>query len=148
MFWNLIDHIPTKTILFIILLFLLQQRLIYSVSDSATPAGLYAVHGDTQIKAEDLVLLRMPIKEVAALPGQRVTFTPEGVYVQGKGLIPNSAPEPGIPRVCPFGSYTVPPYMFLGLGTRDPDSWDGRYACFLPQSLIRGTISPILTEDK
>ena len=93
------------------------------------------------------MLLRMPIKRVWAQAGDHVTFTPKGVYRNGN-LIPNSAPEPGIPRACPFGDYTVPPFMFLGMGTRDPDSWDGRYLCFMPEELIAGTVTSAWTTNR
>jgi type IV secretory pathway protease TraF len=92
--------------------------------------------------AGGLVILRMPIKRALALPGDHVRFTPQGIYREGK-LIPNSAPEPGLPRVCPFGNYTVPAEMFLGMGTNDPDSWDARYVCFLPLSLVSGKVTPL-----
>jgi type IV secretory pathway protease TraF len=112
-----------------------------NVSDSAAPVGWYRVHWDAPVKKGDLVLLRMPIKQVWARAGDHVTFTPQGVYVRGK-LLPNSAPEPGIARVCPYGNYTVPPFMFLAMGIQNPDSFDGRYECFLPESLIAGTVTP------
>jgi type IV secretory pathway protease TraF len=134
--------IPTHTILFMCLVFLLMTNFTINVSDSSTPVGVYRVKAVTKVNRGDLVYLRMPIKEVWALPGDHVTFTPRGVYREGK-LIPNSAPEPGIPRVCPFGTYTVPPDMFLGIGTDNPDSWDGRYTCFLPLSLVAGEVTPI-----
>ena len=89
-----------------------------------------------------MVVLRMMAKEVEALPGDHVTFTPQGVYVNDVRL-PNSAPEAGMAQVCPYGNYVVPPYMFLGMGTHNPDSFDGRYECFLPQSLIQGTVSRV-----
>jgi type IV secretory pathway protease TraF len=122
-----------------------EATVTYNPSDSSAPPGVYLVSGVTKIKNGDLVVLMMPMKEVWALPGQRVTFTPDGVSVAGRGLIPNSKPEPQIPRVCPYGTYTVPPFMFLGGGARNPDSWDGRYTCFLPQSLIKGTATPLWT---
>jgi type IV secretory pathway protease TraF len=115
-----------------------------NVSDSAAPVGWYRVHWDAPVKVGDLVLLRMPIKQVWARAGDHVTFTPKGVYVQGKLLL-NSAPEAGIPRACPYGDYIVPPFMFLGMGTDDPDSWDSRYTCFLPESLIAATVTPTWT---
>lgn len=113
-----------------------------NVSDSATPVGLYRVRRASKVSRGDLVYLRMPIKQVWALPGDHVRFSAEGVYREGE-LIPNSAPEPGMARVCPFGNYTVPPDMFLGMGANNPDSWDGRYTCFLPLSIVAGEVTPI-----
>jgi type IV secretory pathway protease TraF len=124
------------------LVFLAMTNLTFNVSDSATAVGVYRLKSVAKVSRGDLVYLRMPIKQVWALPGDHVTFTPQGVYREGE-LIPNSAPEPGITRVCPFGSYTVPPEMFLGMGTNNPDSWDGRYVCWLPLSIIAGKVKPL-----
>src|SRR5215469_12425891 len=70
-----------------------------------------------------------------------VRFTAEGIYRNGK-LISNTAPEPDIPR-CPFDELTVPRYFFVGDGTLDPDSWGSRYMCFIPQSIIEGTVTRV-----
>jgi type IV secretory pathway protease TraF len=139
-----LKFIPTRIILFLCLVLLLWSNLTVNVSDSATPVGLYRVKPAAKLGRGELVCLRMLIKQVWALPGDHVRFTPQGVYREGE-LIPNSAPEPGMARVCPFGSYTVPPNMFLGMGTINPDSWDGRYTCFLPLSIIAGKVTPIWT---
>ena len=144
MFIKLLKWFPTRLLLFGGLPLLLMANLTLNVSDSATPVGLYRIKPAATPHRGELALLRMPIKQIWALPGDRVQFTPEGVYREGK-LIPNSAPEPELPRVCPFGSYTVPAGMFLGMGTNDPDSWDARYVCFLPLSLIAGKVTPIWT---
>jgi type IV secretory pathway protease TraF len=133
-----------RLLLFGGLLLLLMGNLTFNVSDSATPIGLYRVKPVAKVSPGELVLLRMPIKQVWALPGDHVRFTPQGVY-RGGELIPNSAPEARIPRAFPYGDYTVPPEMFLGMGTHDPDSWDGRYVGFLPLSLVAGKVSPIWT---
>jgi signal peptidase I len=133
---------PTRTLLFGSLLILLMANLTFNVSDSATPAGLYRVKSVAKVSCGDLVYLRMPIKQVWALPGDHVRFTPQGVYREGT-LIPNSAPEPGIPPRFPYGNYTVPPEMFLGMGTHNPDSWDSRYVGFLPLSIVAGKVKPL-----
>ena len=124
----------------LLLTLVLMSTFTRNVSDSAAPVGWYRVHYGATAVAGDLVLLRMPIKQVWALPGQQVTFTPRGVYVGGQ-LLPNSAPESGIGHY-PFGSYLVPPGMFLAMGLRNPDSWDSRYVGFLPQGLIAGSLTP------
>jgi type IV secretory pathway protease TraF len=124
------------------LVFLAMSNLTFNVSDSATPVGVYRLKSVGKVSRGDLVYLRMPIKQVWALPGDHVRFTPQGVYREGE-LIPNSAPQPGLTEVCPFGSYTVPPEMFLGMGTNNPDSWDGRYVCWLPLSIIAGKVKPL-----
>ena len=127
------------------LLCLLDINFTANMSDSSTPEGIYRVHHIDKPHQGDLVYLRMPIKQIWALPGDHVKFSPEGVYREGV-LIPNSAPQVGIPHVCPFGNYIVPPDMFVGMGTRDIDSWDSRFVCFLPQSIIRGTVTPVWTK--
>ena len=131
-------------------MFLLWGSLTVNVSDSATPVGLYRVKvvelNKLKLRESDLVILRMPIKRIAALPGQHVRFSSEGLYVEGK-LLPNSAPEKGIAHT-PFGNYIVPPDMFVGMGTEDPDSWDSRYAGFIPQSIVIGTVHPLWTEQR
>ena len=129
----------------LLLTLVLVSTLTRNVSDSAAPLGWYHVHWGATARAGDLVLLRMPIKQVWALPGQQVTFAKDGVYVDGRHL-PNSAPEPGIPLVCPLGKYVVPPYFFLAMGTNNPDSYDGRYECFTPLSLIAATVTPVWTK--
>ena len=131
--------------LVLLLTLLLMETFTRNVSDSAAPVGWYRVHWGATAAQGDLVLLRMPIKQVAALPGQHVTSTPQGVYVDNK-LLPNSAPEPDIPRVCPYGTYVVPPFMFLAMGTNNPDSFDSRYECFLPLSLSAGTVTSLWTK--
>jgi signal peptidase I len=142
MFTTLLKWFPTRLVLFGGLVLLLMGNLTFNVSDSATPVGVYRIKPIAKVRYGDLVLLRMPIKRALALPGDHVRFAPEGVYREGK-LIPNSAPEPRLARVCPFGSYTVPPEMFLGMGTNDPDSWDSRYLCWLPLSLVAGKVTQI-----
>jgi type IV secretory pathway protease TraF len=145
MFTKLLKLMPTRLLLSGALFLTLMVNFTLNVSDSATPVGVYRVKPAAKVDHGDLVLLRMPIKRALALPGDHVVFTPRGIYREGK-LIPNSAPEPGLTRVCPFGNYTVPPGMFLGMGTNDPDSWDGRYVCWLPLSLIAGKVTPIWTQ--
>jgi type IV secretory pathway protease TraF len=123
--------------------FLLTSNFMLNVSDSSTPPSLYQVRSVQldKLRTGDLVALRMPVKEVLALPGDRVRFTPEGIYRNGQ-LIPNTAPEPGIPH-CPFSDIAVPRYFFVGDGTLDPDSWGSRYTCFIPQSIIEGTVTHV-----
>jgi type IV secretory pathway protease TraF len=123
--------------------FWVQTTYTLNISGSSTPAGLYQVHSLhlPDLRRGNLVALRMPIKEVLALPGDHVKFTPEGIYREGK-LIANTAAEPGIPR-CPLGELIVPKYFFVGDGRLDTDSWGSRYVCFIPQSIIAGTVSRI-----
>jgi type IV secretory pathway protease TraF len=136
----------TKTALYTFLALTMTALFVlthFTLNESASePVGLYRPTS-AAFKRGSLVLLRMPLKRIAALPGDRVKFSPEGIYVEGT-LIPNSAPEPGLPHF-PFGSYTVPADMFVGLG-QHPDSWDGRYVGFLPESLVSSTAQPVWTK--
>jgi len=136
-------YIPLA-VLFVLLQFWVQTNYSLNITDSSVPVGLYRVNGIAlnDLREGEVVALRMPIKKIAALPGKHVRFSPEGIYVEEK-LLDNTAPEKTLSQVCPYGRYTVPQDMFLGVGTEDPDSWDGRYVCFLPQSLIEGTVSRV-----
>jgi type IV secretory pathway protease TraF len=142
MFTKFLKLVPTRLLLCGALCLTLMNSFTVNVSDSSTPAGIYRIKPAATVNYGDLVFLRMPIKQVWALPGDHVRFTPRGVYREGE-LIPNSAPEPGMARVCPYGDYTVPPEMFLGMGTRNPDSWDSRYTCFLPLSIVAGKVTKL-----
>jgi type IV secretory pathway protease TraF len=142
MFTKFLKLVPTRLLLCGALCLTLMNSFTVNVSDSSTPAGIYRIKPAATVNYGDLVFLRMPIKQVWALPGDHVQFTPRGVYREGE-LIPNSAPEPGMARVCPYGDYTVPPEMFLGMGTRNPDRWDSRYTCFLPLSIVAGKVTKL-----
>jgi type IV secretory pathway protease TraF len=136
----------TKTALYIFLALTITALFALThltLNESASePVGLYRpTH--TALKHGSLVLLKMPLKRIAALSGDKVRFSPEGIYVEGK-LVPNSAPEPGLPHF-PYGSYTVPADMFVGLA-QHPDSWDGRYVGFLPESLVSSTAQAVWTK--
>lgn len=104
------------------------------------PIGLYMVTHDGVDRGK-LVILAMPMKVIAALPGDRVKFSPEGVYINGK-YWPESAPEASIPHSYQYGTYTVPDEMFLAMG-HNPDSYDSRYYGFVPLGLIKATAAPV-----
>lgn len=122
---------------------LFRSYITYNPSDSSTTEGWYMTHWNASFTKGDIVRLYEPLKEVAAAPGDIVIFSSKGMYVNGK-LLPNSAPESGIPHF-PYGEYVVPPDMYLGVGTRNPDSWDGRYYGFLPKTVIAGPVTPLWT---
>jgi len=52
---KLLKFIPTRTILFLSLVFLLWSNLTVNVSDSATPVGLYRVDQIDKVSLGDLV---------------------------------------------------------------------------------------------
>lgn len=79
------------------------------------------------------------VKRLAALPGDRIDVSVEGVWVNGtevaQGL--DLAYQLGHRPQDFAGSYTMPPGTFLALGT-ERRSLDGRYYGPLPASLQRG----------
>lgn len=111
---------------------------------SSEPTGIYLrVRGEPM--RGSMVALRSLMKHVVAVPGDMVTLTPQGTYVNGR-LFPRS----GIPatakgyRPFPFGTYTLQPGQYWLLGT-SIDSWDSRYIGPVPIDLIESTIRPLLT---
>ncbi len=91
------------------------------------------------------------IKQVIALPGDRVDVSPGEVRVNGRRL-PNSATAAvdsagrPLPHV-PWGRHPVPAEHVWVLGTADPRSWDSRYFGPLSSAHIRATVAPVLTID-
>jgi type IV secretory pathway protease TraF len=116
----------------------------WNISDSAAPEGLYRVSYQPLTRGR-LVLLRNPLKAVAGLPGDTVTFAPDGVYVNGARL-PNSqipAKSPYAPY--PYGTQTLAPGQYLFMGS-NPLSLDGRYEGPQTGSLIRAVVAPVITK--
>ena len=81
----------------------------------------------------------MPLKRIAGMPGDIVTVTPQGSYINGK-LIPNSAPV--VNRHYPYGQYILGPADVWVVG-KDPRSWDSRYFGPIRETLINATAEPI-----
>jgi type IV secretory pathway protease TraF len=111
---------------------------------SSEPTGIYLrVPGKPE--RGDMVALRSLMKHVVAVPGDVVTVTPQGTYVNGR-LFPHSAiPEDthGY-QPFPFGTYTLRPGQYWLLGT-SPDSWDSRYLGPIPIGLIATNVRPVWT---
>jgi type IV secretory pathway protease TraF len=108
------------------------------------PTGIYLrVRG--QPERGSMVALRSLMKHVVAVPGDVVTLTPQGTYVNGRFF-----PRSGIPatargyRPFPFGTYTLQQGQYWLLGTTT-DSWDSRYIGPVPIDLIQSTIRPLWT---
>ena len=111
---------------------------------NSEPTGLYLrVPGEPERGA--MVALRSLMKHVVAVPGDVVTVTALGTYVNGQ-LFPHSA----IPatakgyRPFPFGAYTLRRGQYWLLGT-SPDSWDSRYIGPVPIDLIESSVEPVWT---
>jgi type IV secretory pathway protease TraF len=111
---------------------------------NSEPTGIYLrVPGEPE--RGGMVALRPLMKHVVAVPGDVVTVTAQGTYVNGR-LWPDSA----IPddthgyQPFPFGTYTLRPGQYWLLGT-SPDSWDSRYIGPVPIDLIESSVEPVWT---
>ncbi len=108
------------------------------------PTGLYLrLPGSPE--PGGMVALRPLMKHVVAIPGETVTVTAQGTYVNGR-LWPHSVVATTALgyRPFPFGVYTLQPGQYWLLGT-SPDSWDSRYIGPVPIDLIDSTIRPVWT---
>jgi conjugative transfer signal peptidase TraF len=89
------------------------------------------------------------MKRVAAVGGDVVASTEEGVSVNGK-LLPLSAPLEtdkagrGMPHYL-FNAYTLRESELLLMSDRSRTSFDGRYFGAMEMGQIRGVIRPVLT---
>ncbi len=111
---------------------------------NSEPTGIYLrVPGEPE--RGGMVALRSLMKHVVAVPGDVVTVTAQGTYVNGQ-LWPHSAVSTTASgyRHFPFGAYTLQPGQYWLLGT-SPDSWDSRYIGPVPIDLIENTIRPVWT---
>jgi len=89
------------------------------------------------------------VKEIAAVPGDRVVLTSRGLVVNGYA-IPDTAlhavdRDLRILPHAPFGESAVSPGEVWVLGLARRVSWDSRYFGPVPQDHVRGTAIPILT---
>jgi conjugative transfer signal peptidase TraF len=89
------------------------------------------------------------IKQVAAVGGDRVTISTEGVRVNGV-LLKNSAPRPADDAGRPMqphylSDYTIGSDEVLLMSDYSAASFDGRYFGPLPKTTIQSVIVPILT---
>ena len=91
------------------------------------------------------------MKEIVAVPGDRIALTPDGLTVNGRA-IPGTAPH-AVDRNrralahAPFAEKALPPGDFWVLGLARQLSWDSRYFGPVPRDHIFGTAIPILTLD-
>jgi conjugative transfer signal peptidase TraF len=87
------------------------------------------------------------LKRVAAMPGDRVTITQSGLWVNGKSL-PNSRSKlrdaAGRPLpILPPGKYKVAPNTLWLISTHSSNSFDSRYFGPLPAANVQGLARPI-----
>lgn len=108
------------------------------------PIGLYGLTHEP-IRRGSLVLLKDPLKEIVAVPGDTVQWDAAGVHVNGR-LLENSAVPSGSPYPpYPYTTLKLAPDQYVVMG-RHPLSYDARYTGPTPSSLIATTIKPIWTE--
>jgi len=108
----------------------------------SAPVGLYRLVISAPARGR-YVALAMPLKMIAGMPGDRITTTATGTYINGK-LIPNSAPL--LSQHYPFGTFELGPSSLWLVG-KDPRSWDSRYFGPIPETLINATAEPIWVRE-
>jgi type IV secretory pathway protease TraF len=143
-FW----HIAFAQIaLSLVLIVALAAASIVNIKGNASlsePPGLYRLTHEPLIRGA-YVVLKLPLKQIAALPGDTVRVTPEGSYVNGK-LWPHSAIPAIAPNHFPFGTYLLHPHQLWVLGD-NPLSYDSRYFGMIPESLVNATAKPLLITE-
>jgi conjugative transfer signal peptidase TraF len=87
------------------------------------------------------------VKPVAAIAGDLVTVTPQGITVDGH-LVANTAPlaedDAGRPlHPIPIGAYRVTPGEIWLLSGHDPRSFDSRYFGAVPAANVTGVARPL-----
>jgi type IV secretory pathway protease TraF len=117
-------------------------------SSASEPRGFYRITHEP-LRRGGYVILKMPLKRIAALPGDTVRVTPEGSYINGK-LWPGSAIPADVLaghrlEHYPFGPYILRPGQLWVLSD-NLLGWDSRYFGPVDQSLINATAEPLLTE--
>jgi conjugal transfer pilin signal peptidase TrbI len=91
------------------------------------------------------VVLMLPLKQIAALPGDTVRVPREGSYVNGKPW-PDSGIPASAPTHFPYGNYLLHPNQQWVLGD-NPLSYDSRYFGMIRQSLVNATAKPLLIKE-
>jgi len=111
---------------------------------NSEPTGLY-LRLPGRPEPGGMVALRPLMKHVVAVPGDTVTVSAQGTYINGQ-LFPHSAVSTTAKgyQLFRFGTYTLQAGQYWLLGT-SPDSWDSRYIGPVPIDLIDSTIRPVWT---
>ena len=114
----------------------------------SVPRGFYRItHGPLQ--RGTYVILKMPLKRVAALPGDTVRVTAEGSYVNGK-LWPGSVIPADVLATHRLEHYPFDVYVLktgqLWVLSNSPLGWDSRYFGPVDQQLVSATAQPLFTE--
>lgn len=141
-------------------------RLIWNATAS-TPVGLYALHPVGELRALELVAVRVPepiasfladggflpkavplLKHLMALPGQTVCRSGDTVTVDQVDVgIAHDRDHLGrsLPRWS--GCHTLEPSEVFLMNPAVPDSLDGRYFGALPAASIVGRAVPLWTDE-
>lgn len=121
------------------------SHLTYNITPSM-PEGIYWLWPGNQPVKGQTVVLRNEIKVLRGKPGDTVEVSAVGTRVNGGPLIPMSAPILNAPyHPCPFGTYKLAEDQYWVLGNH-PRSWDSRYLCGVPGSLLGGTAEALWTK--
>jgi type IV secretory pathway protease TraF len=120
------------------------SQFVWNISNSAAPEGLYRITHQP-LKRGALVLLRNPLKELVAGPGDTVTFSPEGVYVNGVLLPHSRKPDDSPYRPYQYGTQKLHLGQYLFMGD-NPLSMDGRYEGPQTGTLIMAVVTPVFTK--
>lgn len=117
----------------------------FTLNGSASmPVGLYRITHEP-IQHGSLVLLKEPLKEIVAVPGDTVRWDPTGVSVNGRLLehsaVPSGSPYPPYPYI----TLKLAPDQYVAMGN-NPLSYDARYLGPTPTSLIASTVEPFWTQ--
>jgi len=115
---------------------------------ASVPRGFYRIT-HAPLECGTYVILKMPLKRIAALPGDTVRVTAEGSYVNGK-LWPGSAIPSDVLVThrlehYPFGVYVLKTGQLWVL-SNNPLGWDSRYFGPIDQQLVSATAQPLFTE--
>jgi conjugal transfer pilin signal peptidase TrbI len=138
-------HLVRLTFVLLALLMLYAVLGLASNNSPSEPRGLYRLTHEP-LQRGRYVVLKMPLKQIAAVPGDTVRTAPEGSYVNGK-LWPKSAIPAGVQEHFPFGTYVLQPGQLWVLGDH-PLSFDSRYFGMVPDTLVNATAEPLLTTEE
>jgi conjugative transfer signal peptidase TraF len=136
------------------------------------PIGIYRVIGPDaeaekwrrrQLKHDDYVIITPPpnarpyvygrgwllknrllLKNVYALPGDKVYITDRAIYINDKYIGPiKTKDSAGLPLPRLRGLITIPAHHFLPIANHAPNSFDGRYFGPVPNRLVQQIVKPV-----
>ena len=123
-----------------------QQAVALCLPEAAARLGRergYLDYGDCPGQAE------MLIKTIAAIPGDRVTVSDDGISINGEPVAdskPLASDEAGRPlKSTDKGVYVVANNEVWVISSRDPRSYDSRYWGSVHLSELRGSANPVAT---